>query len=266
MLACARRNFMAISPPTNINLHFRSNDIEKNMLEISESFADTRSQLHWASQLLSAAADAKLEKAEDDSHSNLGWNSATNSLEGRAGVSLNVNEFAIDVDEQSLSLAGKTLKEAAVWLGQQLGVEVEFRDYEMPEHAVGKGQPFSPNTTDLEAISQWFTFGVESLSGNGELRVWPHHFDLGFWNATESEGKSIGGGFTLGDHYYDQPYFYINPYGIDKPESLPQLAHGTWTEHWFGAVLTASELGDDPAHTAKHFVTHAIEMSIGLLE
>lgn len=239
------------------------------MLEINpETFADTRTQLHWASQLLSAAADAKIEKAKDDSHSNLGWNAKTSSLEGRAGVSLNVKQFALEVGGQSLPLAGKSLKESAVWLGEQLATELEFRDYEMPEHAVGKGdKPFSPNTTDLEAISQWFTFGAEALEGNGELRVWPHHFDLGFWTPTEAEGKSVGGGFTLGDHYYGQPYFYINPYGVDKPDALPQLAHGTWTEHWFGAVLTTSEVtGGEPNHIAKHFVTDAIAQSLSLLK
>lgn len=238
------------------------------MLEINpETFADTRSQLHWASQLLSAAADAKVEKAEDDSHSNLGWNAETGSLEGRAGVNLNVNKFAIEVGDQSLSLTGKSLKEAGVWLGEQLDSEIAFRDYEMPDHAVGKDQAFSPSTTDLEAISQWFTFGAESLAGNGELRVWPHHFDLGFWTATEAEGKSVGGGFTLGDHYYGQPYFYINPYGTDKPDALPELAHGSWTEHWFGAVLTTAEVtGGDPKHVAKHFVIDAIEKSLALLK
>ena len=239
------------------------------MLEINhETFADSRTQLHWASQLLSAAADAKLEKAQDDSHSNIGWNSATNSLEGRAGVNLNVKKFAVEVGDQSFSLAGKSLKEAAVWLGGQLGAELAFRDYEMPEHAVGKdGQAFSPSDSDLESISQWFTFGAEALAGNGEIRVWPHHFDLGFWSPGEVEGKSVGGGFTLGDNYYSEPYFYINPYGTDKPDSLPELAHGAWTEHWFGAVLTASEVtGGDPNHVAQHFVTDAIEKSLALLK
>ena len=120
---------------------------------------------------------------------------------------------------------------------------------------------------DLEPISQWFTFGADALTGNGTLRVWPHHFDLGFWSPTEAEGKSVGGGFTLGDQYYGLPYFYINPYGIDKPESLPQLAHGEWTDHWFGAVLTANEVTDgDSKHVAKHFVSDAIEQSLSLLK
>lgn len=237
------------------------------MFEISETFADTRTQLHWASQLLSAAADAKLEKAQDDSHSNLGWNSKTGLLEGRAGVNFSVNKFALEIGDKYLSLVGKSLEESGVWLGQQIGAEIVFRDYEMPDHAVGKGQAFSPDGIDLETISNWFTFGAEALAGNGELRVWPHHFDLGFWSPGEVEGKSVGGGFTLGDHYYSEPYFYINPYGTDKPDALPELAHGSWTEHWFGAVLTTDEVtGGDPKHIAKHFVTDAIEKSLVLLK
>jgi hypothetical protein len=254
--------------PIDHRLSFPTNNIEKSMFETdSETFSDTRAQLHWASQLLSAAADAKIEKAKDDSHSNLAWNPKSGSLEGRVGVSLDINRFAVEIGDESLSLNGKSLNEAAVWLGQQLEVEIKFRDYEMPDHPVGKGQSFSPNGTNLQAMSQWFTFGQEAMAGNGELRVWPHHFDLGFWKDTGVEGKSIGGGFALGDHFYDEPYFYINPYGIDRPDAPPQLTHGAWTKHWVGAVLTASELeGGDPGPIAKHFIANALELSAELLK
>ena len=232
------------------------------MAEISsEAFAQTRDQLHWAAQLLSAAADVTLEKADDDSHSNLAWEAATNSLQNRAGCNIKVVEFALECHDGSLDLVGKTLAEAATWLGEKLNAEIRFRDYEMPANAVQNGAPFSPDREQLMAAANQFTFAQKSLSGNGELRIWPHHFDLGFWSPSEIEGKSIGGGFSLGDQSYNQPYFYINPYGIDKPESLPQLRHGHWSNHWFGAVLTTAEMDSsgDAETMAAEFVALAIE-------
>ena len=109
------------------------------MFEIDpKSLTDTRIQLHWASQLLSAVADAKLEKAPDDSHSNLDWNPTTKCLEGRAGCNLNVERFSLEYDGDSFELDGKTLLEAAAWLSEKLGTETKLRDYEMPAHAVDR--------------------------------------------------------------------------------------------------------------------------------
>lgn len=238
------------------------------MFEIDpRSLTDTRIQLHWASQLLSAAADAKLEKAADDSHSNLRWNSSAKCLEGRAGCNLNVEKFELEYEGDSFELDGKTLTEAGNWLSEKLGAEVKFRDYDMPAHAVKNGAAFSPNRAHLTAIARWYTFGQNALAGNGELRVWPHHLDLGYWSPGEVDGTSIGGGLSPGDDHFDQPYIYINPYGVDKPASLPELEQGHWTEHWFGAVLTADELAssNDPESLAAEFVGLAIKNSHQLI-
>ena len=107
------------------------------------TLSDTRNQLHWASQLLSAEADAKLEKAADDSHPNVGWDAGTSSLVGRGGSSINVPEFEIiDPAGQHYSLTGKTLADARDWLSGQRKAELKLRDYELPEHAVAKGSGF----------------------------------------------------------------------------------------------------------------------------
>jgi hypothetical protein len=81
------------------------------------------------------------------------------------------------------------------------------------------------------------------------------------------EGRSIGGGFSLGDNHYELPYFYINPYGVDRPGSLPGLAHGDWSDHWFGAVLTSQQLSNQEtaAQTAEEFVASAMEYCHDLL-
>ena len=233
------------------------------MIEVEPTtLIDTRKQLHWASQLLSAAADATLEKADDDSHSNLGWDAVANKLAGRSGCDIDVVPFDLRFGDRSLSLAGRTLSDSLDWLSEKIGSPLTLRDYDMPDHAVAKGEPFAPHNEHLVAIAEWFSLAQKSLAGNGEIRIWPHHFDMGFWSPAEVEGRSVGGGFSLGDGNYDQPYFYINPYGIDKPESLPHLGVGNWTKHWFGAVITADELASssNTADTASQFVQVAIEI------
>ena len=227
-----------------------------------KSISDTRIQLHWASQLLSSAADAMLEKADDDSHSNLGWDSETSRLVGRAESAIGVNGFELHQAQDSMSLNGKTLEAAKDWLSKLLGKELKFREYEMPTHQVASGAEFSVNFGHLESVSEWLTFAQHSLESHGTLRVWPHHFDLGFWKATEAEGRSIGGGFSLGDNHYDQPYFYMNPYGIERPDKLPSLPVGHWSEYWLGAVLTADEMNlenGEHAESTKSYVDAALQ-------
>ena len=232
------------------------------MYEIAwNRLADSRKQLHWASQLLSAAADAKLSHAEDDSHSNLGWNAAEHRLEGRGGVSLDLNEPAVRYEGSLFELNNHTLQDAANWLAEQLDAELKFRDYEMPAHEVASGGLFQIDSTVSTVASDWFTFGQVTLKDFGDLRVWPHHFDLGFWNPGATEGKSIGGGFSLGDPHFELPYFYINAYGIERPENLPILEHGAWAESWVGAILTAEQIEpQDAENIADSFVRNANEI------
>ena len=52
-------------------------------IDLTTDLSNTRNQLHWSAQLLSAAADATMEKAADDSHSHLGWDSGSGHLVGR---------------------------------------------------------------------------------------------------------------------------------------------------------------------------------------
>lgn len=238
------------------------------MFEVNpKSFADSRIQLHWASQLLSAAADAKMEKTEDDSHSNLGWDANRKELVGRAGCNIDVANLRLIYHEHSLELTGSTLPQATHWLAGRLRADIELRDYDMPSHAVANGAPFTAEPAHLLAIAEWLTLGQNTFADQNELRVWPHHFDMGFWFPGTVSGRSIGGGLSLGDQHYAQPYFYLNPYGIDRPDELPRLSRGRWTPHWFGAVLIAEELDglNQPAVAAAQFAAETLRICHGLI-
>ncbi len=198
---------------------------------------DTRVQLHWAAQLLSASADATLEALDDDSHTNFEWRAQPARLVCRAGPSISVADFTLTAGDDELPLQEHSLQAAADWLGKRINARIKIRDYDMPSHPVALGQPFDPNPAHLDDIAAWYTLAQEALADCGTLRVWPHHFDLGFLSPSQVEGRSIGGGFTIGDAHCPYPYFYVNAYGIDRPDSLPPLAEGVWSEEWLGAVL-----------------------------
>ncbi len=233
----------------------------------SAALTDTRLQLHWAAQLQCAAADATLEHTDDDGHANLEWDTENATLRGRSGVLIDVPNFVLSVANESLPLASQTLDDALQWLAQRLNTQLAFRDYDMPDHPVRAGQPLNPDTGQLAEIARWFTFAHDILQPQGELRVWPHHFDMGFWISLEQEGADIGGGFTMGDHYYDEPYFYVNPYGMERPDHLPALDAGHWTNSWFGAVLAAQEMGDadQASEVANRFIESATNASRELM-
>ena len=234
----------------------------------SQSFSDARIQLHWSSQLLSGVADALLDAAHDDSHSNLDWDEAGNRLVGRTGWYISVTDFVLSNGEDSFSLNGQTLEGGKQWLESQVNKEIEFRDYDMPEHPITAGAKFGILKGHLESISAWYSFGKAILKGFGELRVWPHHFDLGFWKPSKSgPERSIGGGFSHGDNHFDMPYFYLNPYGVERPSELPPLSAGKWTDKWFGAVLIANQMeGSGRAETARDFATSAYAACEALID
>ncbi len=232
-------------------------------IDLAIDLSDTRNQLHWAAQLLSAAADATLEKAADDSHSNLGWDADKQQMVGRGGCSIAVADFLLISGSESFSLSEQTLADAGNWLGDVLESKIVFRDYEMPPHAVQTGAAFNPDSSHLKSICSWLSIAENAMADFPGIRIWPHHFDMGFWISGEIEGRSIGGGFSLGDSHYNQPYFYINPYGVERPSQLPELSFGHWTENWFGAVLNAEELKNSPsdlAGTAKEFIDSTVQI------
>lgn len=227
-----------------------------------QSLTDTRLQLHWAAQLLAAAADAMLQKSPDDSHSNLAWDEANRAMEGRIGARIEFSAMNfVTASGDKFSLLGKTLEQARIWLDEELEAELVLRDYEMPAHPVADGAAFDAPLAQRDELADWFTFGQQAMGPIAGCRIWPHHFDLGWLIEIDGPHKSIGGGMSPGDQNFAQPYFYINPYGIEKPAELPGLVEGgRWADNWFGAVLTAEQIlaSGDPAAKTKSFLNATV--------
>jgi hypothetical protein len=256
-----------------------------------------RLELHWAAQTVMAFADAALERLPDDSQSNLGWRGDLAALVSRprpegvaAGLSF-AEPSLLMIDDDSavvgrLPLAGLTIEGAVSWLENRLvaitgstpGRPIRMRDYEMPDHAVATGEPFG--TSDLESLKElagWFGAGWSALedlvdhdSGWAGVRCWPHHFDLGTLKVLGS--ASIGAGLSPGDHWYPEPYFYVNPYGLERPPADPPKleSNGRWhNEGWFGAVLPATTVlpypTDSRAQAVRSFLHSAADAAAGLV-
>src|ERR1041384_748251 len=137
---------------------------------------DARIQLHWAAQVLSAAADGWLPPRPDDSHTNMAWLAEPGALLGNAmpsglRLTLALHDFelrALHDDSQvaALALNGRTLAEAMHWADAQIAAMeggpsrgIRARDYDMPAHPVrDAGAPFSPEPMALAELAGWFAY------------------------------------------------------------------------------------------------------------
>jgi hypothetical protein len=245
---------------------------------------DARIQLHWAAQVLSATADSWLERAPDDSHTNMAWSDLDGgSLLGhptpaglRLALALATFELVVRRGDEAaarLALAGATLGEALAWADRQAAAAaggsprgVRVRDYDMPDHPVRRaGAAFDPDPQALVELGRWYANGDRILGeiaaaepGSTPIRCWPHHFDIAgiaYLTPAGARGPQIGFGLEPGDHYYDEPYFYLTAWPRRADPVFPPLAGGgLWRQGDFtGAVLLASSVvaaGDAAAQEA----------------
>jgi len=210
---------------------------------LAKTLSDARLQLHHAAQLVTATGISYLPAQPDLSLSVVG---------GDAQI------------VASTLLNGLTIDDAADWLrvrisergadGDRLTLK---RHYEIPSHALDDGGTFdTKNAAAFAQLDAWYfaanralEYVRSSTSGAGEIRCWPHHFDIATL-IDLGRGRTIGVGMEPGDTYYDEPYFYVNAYPSPKAESAkaPLDGGGTWhTREWVGAVLPGSRLGDESA-------------------
>lgn len=258
---------------------------------------DARVQLHWAAQVLSAAADRWLPMQPDDGHTSMAWSSDAGAPIGNAAASglqlaLSVHDFELRVVQGSrtlaaLTLTGKTLAEAMQWADAQLaGAEggpargIHARDYDMPAHPVRGGATFSPDPDALGELAGWFAHGdavLREIAARAAhtlpVRVWPHHFDAGSIHYLGEPGPSapqIGFGLSPGDRYYEQPYLYVTAFPLRPDPQFPALPDGGfWREHepFVGAVLLGSTVAaaSDPRAASRSFLETAIAAGRALI-
>lgn len=257
---------------------------------------DARLEAHWAAQVVGAAADACLERRDDDSQSNLGWDAkrrmlVTHDLGAGLQAALRIESLALEVSSPShgtdaYPLEGRTLDDAMEWMESALSRHtvssrsLSLRDYDMPSHPVrDSGAAFEAPESALAELARWYanaSTAINAIAREDErasnVRCWPHHFDLATLITLDpdrdpEQARSIGVGLSPGDDSYDEPYFYVNPWPRpkdDDKDDLPKLEHGfRWhTQGFVGAILRGSDLVDSDPDEQKRRVHEGLRSAV----
>jgi hypothetical protein len=257
---------------------------------------EARLGTHFAAQWLARAARAYVAPRPDDSHTNLGWDTVvgglgTHPLPDGSRLALRLRDLTLMIistqgQSQSLALGGLADADVRAWLARrvsELGLDAQKLDasspYAMPSFGIATGARYTVDGDALSLLAAWYTNANSVLEETRQtllarglsvpvVRCWPHHFDLDslvtFPSAGPTDVRTMGTGFSPGDEYYDEPYFYVSvhPAPAGRPV-LPPFAH--WHTHDFtAAVATASALLAEPDHraAAKTYLAAATDFAI----
>jgi len=231
-------------------------------------------KLHWLSQLVTKVNISYVPLREDNSHTNLYYDKLGNRLIGRwisitrdpLILSLNLKDLQFEWLNSSLQtvkqyhVAGKTIEDLEQEIVDHLDVVgLDPKGFERRLHYEIPSYPFSSsiieelNGTDLNVWTYYRNIANQAcslllgyLQIEGEIRIWPHHFDTGIYVINKNK-LGIGFGLAMQDTLMDSPYFYLSGYasnGSISYKNLPPLSAGKWriNEDWRGAVLPLSEL------------------------
>ncbi|MBO6621754.1 MAG: hypothetical protein JJ892_07990 [Balneola sp.] len=266
-------------------------------INISELNKAQRS-LHHAVQFIAASGKYLLEEKEDDSHTNMCWDSGNkifygDSINNRARVGIHVPTLSLKVtgptgiELASLSLSGKTKQEGLLWLRQALQLkQIDASDlelkmhYEIPEHPTDSAKPFSEiDASFLDELANHRTIAdqvcneIFSKHANASpARTWPHHFDHGVYVPFKFDDngdaiQSFSVGYAVADSVIDEPYFYVTQWKKEEKvdySKAPDLEYGNWlSEKLKGSGLAFSEIlkMDDQEEGIKAFLNKTVGFS-----
>ena len=230
---------------------------------------DARQLAHHGTQWLARAARAYIPAQAGDNHTNLGWDDefrglVTHPLPGGVRLGLRIADLtlaALGPAPQTLALDGRAEPEVRTWLSQTLaargldGAKLDARaPYDIPAHVLALGARYSIEelTEPLQALAVWFA-NAHGLLGAVQqdllrqrlkapaVRCWPHRFDSDTLVPLGGD-RFVGAGFSPGDEFCDEPYFYIS---IDPEPYIPALPLLPPVGHWHSYKFIAALA---PAH------------------
>lgn len=234
--------------------------------------------MHQAAQYIAAVGKSYLEKIPNDSHTNMRWDSASQAMVGRPldeakeiSLALNYSSYSLEfVDTNvdvlaSLYLGGSRHDAILFWIQEQAdlhGIEGDFDfdlHYELPYPAMEMDMVFpEEDSNELQRLADLrstvqnaLSIVLNPIAAAQEIRVWPHHYDIGSMIITGVEDNvllsSIGVGMALPDPMVDDLYLYTSAWRRDGADldNMPKLTQGIWRNpDWNGATLPASELSE----------------------
>lgn len=225
-------------------------------------------QIYLASQYLAAAGISFLDKKEDDSHTNLGFDTDGGYLEthplsdNNDKLILNYKNFSLEWKSndgsKAYKLDGATHKEVVKWISDTsstfLNKTYKYKfHYDLP-YSINDDSTFK--LLDVEKLNELMhlrilaQFILEQINTHYKLetsiRIWPHHFDTGIYTAMPESDISIGLGLATPDSVCDDHYLYITGYkggNVIDVSGLDKLSIGEWKSEGFtGAILNAKDI------------------------
>lgn len=257
-------------------------------------YTNTDQQLHRLSQVIAKANRTFVTKKEDDSHTNLAFDSLGNRImghwidtpDGKIMLTLNLSSQNFEWINQKQEVLGffktigkqiETIEEEVSASLRSFGLEPnDFTDklhYEIPEYSFMNDPVPEINENDLLEWANYRLLANEACSAilttlgvDGEIRIWPHHFDTGIY-VSANENIGIGFGLAMEDQMAGAPYLYMSGYptngNLDFNE-VTELPYGRWEigEHWNGAILPLTELDKAP-FAGGAFIVAALDWYLG---
>lgn len=260
------------------------------MAHTIQLYNQTDRQLHFLSQIIAKANRTFIPAKKDDSHTNLYFDNIGSKIIGRwiktenskLLFSLNLNSLNFELLDEafnvktSIPTISKLLPEIENELENamvEIGLKPEgFKTklhYEIPEYDFVKKPVEAANPVGLKNWKETRTLANEACTAllgyaqlEGEIRIWPHHFDTGIYFKPKNK-LGVGFGLAMQDEMAKAPYFYIAAYpkGIDIDyKNLPQ---GPWKweigEYWKGAYLTLKELEKQSLAHKKEIINNYLK-------
>jgi hypothetical protein len=255
-----------------------------------------RLQAHYAAQWLARAARAYVPPRPHDGHTNLGWDDAfgglvTHPLPDGSRLGLRLADLTLaflDVHPHEFALDGRADAEVRTWLGGHVaarnlvvGKLDQPSPYALPDHALALGQRYSLDEQNeaFAVHAAWYANAHAALSDVQKgmqarrmkappVRCWPHHFDLDCL-VDLGRGRSMGLGYSPGDDFCDEPYFYTSMVPeppIPKLPLLPAMAH--WHTYKFLAAMAPAHkilAAHDQGAYVRQYLSASVKAALGAM-
>lgn len=255
-----------------------------------KNYTQTDKRLHFYSQVIAKANRTYVPAKEDDSHTNLYFDSLGNRLCGRwintkngdVLLSLHLDTLAYVFTNRSLEILEKvpaasktmlTIEKEIESLLPAMGLNPSgFADelhFEIPDYDFADKPLEALPAEDLQIWKKYRALGNEAclnLLGHAqmweEIRIWPHHFDTGIYFKSKKD-LGIGFGLAMEDAMAGAPYFYMAPYPEGKTLDFKSVPKGDWNweigKHWKGAFLSIEALDSMAMVEKKKLISQFIK-------
>lgn len=213
-------------------------------------------QLHQAAQYLAAAGISFVKAEDDDSHTNLDWDSSSHKLlthpflPSNFQLSLNFDTLALEwlkngLVQSIISLESNTHAEILIWINFQVEntdivgkYKYKFH-YNLPYDDLSNSNVFKFDHNKVKIISNYLDTAqlklIEFLKKHqlkSPIRIWPHHFDLGIYTEINKEHNLfLGAGYAIPDSWINDFYYYATGWQSNRPISdadFSTLSEGIW--------------------------------------